>query len=156
MAKIFETSADISELAHKKFEETGLQQMGVTLKVMSLTKAKDVLKVSRANATTEFLTKKSDVITLYVYEDVFDRLTDVQKEMIMEGVLSNVSYDGEKDKLIIDNRRYGELARMKHKFTNYADVLELTLVIMDEIIEEEKARKEEEREAKKLAKKNKQ
>ena len=156
MAKIFETSADISELAHKKFEETGLQQMGVTLKVMSLTKAKDVLKVSRANATTEFLTKKSDVITLYVYEDVFDRLTDAQKEMIMEGVLSNVSYDGEKDKLIIDNRRYGELARMKHKFPDYADVLELTLVIMDESIEEGKARKEEEREAKKLAKKNRQ
>ena len=60
MAKIFETSADISELAHKKFEETGLQQMGVTLKVMSLTKAKDVLKVSRANATTEFLTKTNE------------------------------------------------------------------------------------------------
>ena len=156
MAKIFETSADISELAHKKFEETGLQQMGVTLKVMSLTKAKDVLKVSRANATTEFLTKKSDVITLYVYEDVFDRLTDAQKEVVMEGVRSNVSYDGGEDKLIIDNRRYGELARMKHKFPYYADVLELTLVIMDEIIEEEKARKEEEREAKKLAKKNKQ
>ena len=156
MAKIFETCADISELAHKKFDETGLAQMGVTLKVMSLTKSKDVLKVSRANATTEFLTKKSDVVTLFVYEDVFDRLTDAQKDMLMEGVLSNVSYDGEKDKLIIDNRRYGELARMKHKFPDYADVLETTLIIMDEIIEEEKARKEEEREAKKLARKSKQ
>ena len=93
MAKIFQTSDDIVDLADEIFSMTGLPQLGINLKVMSLTKSKDVLKVSKANATTEFLTKNSDMVTLYVYEEAFDRLNDEQKRKLMEGVLSNVSYD---------------------------------------------------------------
>lgn len=48
MAKFFETSADIAELAQAKFEETGLPQMGIDLKVISVTKSKNVLKATKA------------------------------------------------------------------------------------------------------------
>lgn len=148
MAKLFESASDIVELAEEKFEETGLPQMGINLKVISITKAKDVLKVARANATTEFLTKNSDVITLFVYEDAFDRLDDDMKNMLMEGALSNVSYDTEKDKLNVDSSRYGEFIRMRRKFPNYGDVVETSVMVIEQIIEEEKQRKEEERAAK--------
>ena len=37
--------------------------MGIDLKVISTTKAKSILKVQRANATTHFLTKKDVVLT---------------------------------------------------------------------------------------------
>ena len=115
MAKIFQTSDDIVELAEDVFDSTGLPQVGINLKVMSVTKSKDVLKVTKANATTEFLTNKKDMVTLYVYEEAFDRLTDEQKNKLMEGVLSNISYDSEKDKLNIDNSRYGEAIRIRRK-----------------------------------------
>ena len=143
--KIFETSADIIELANTKFDETGMPQMGMNLKVMSVTKSKDVLKVGRANATTEFLTKNSDIITLYVYEDAFDRLSDEFKGKLMEGVLSNVSYDTEKDKLLVDNSRYGELIRMRRKYPSYVDIIETATMVIEQIAEEEKQRKEEEK-----------
>ena len=64
MAKLFETAADIAELAQEKFEDTGLAQMGINLKVLSTTKAKNVLKVSRASATTHYLTDKDIILVI--------------------------------------------------------------------------------------------
>lgn len=149
--KIFETSADIVELALSQFEKTGLYSLGINFKIMSLTKAKDILKVSRANATTEFLTKKKDIVTLYVYEDAFDRLSDEYKQKLMEGVFSNVAYDTEKDKLLLDNSRYGEFIRMRKKYANYGDIIETATMVIEQIQEEEKQRKEEEKERKAAA-----
>lgn len=148
MAKIFQTSDDIVELAEDVFDSTGLPQVGINLKVMSVTKSKDVLKVTKANATTEFLTNNKDMVTLYVYEEAFDRLTDEQKNKLMEGVLSNISYDSEKDKLNIDNSRYGEAIRMRRKYNNYVDIIETSIMVIEEIQEEEAQKKEEERERK--------
>lgn len=151
MAKIFETSADIAELAQDKFEETGLAQMGINLKVLSVTKSKVVLKASRANATTHHLTGK-DVI-LIVYEEAFDRLTDDFKNKLMEGAISNISYDTEKDKLNVEGDYAKELFRMRRKYADYVDIAETSYLVIEEIEEEEKKRKEAEREMKK-AKRN--
>lgn len=150
--KIFETSADIVELAEQEFKETNLYQMGINLKIMSVTKAKDILKVSRANATTEFITKKSDMITLFVYEDAFDRLSDEYKEKLMEGAFSNIAYDMDKEKLILDNSRYGEFIRMRKKYPDYGDIIETGEIVIAEILEEEKQRKEEEKQRKAASK----
>lgn len=153
MAKrLFRTSDDILELAQGKFKETGLEQMGINLKVMSIVKQKTPLKISRANATTEYLTKSDDVVCLYVYEDVFDRLTDAYKERLMEGILSNVSYDGEKDKLVVDSDPINEIIRMRRKYADYLDAVEASKIIIEELVEEEKARRQAEREGKKNSK----
>ncbi len=143
MAKIFETSQDIAELAQDKFEETGLPQMGINLKVLSITKSKNVLKVSRANATTHFLTDK-DVI-LIVYEEAFDRLSDEFKNKLMEGAISNISYDTEKDKLNVENDIAKEMFRMRRQHDNYVDVVETSYLVVEQIEDEEKRRKEEEK-----------
>jgi hypothetical protein len=153
MAKLFKTSEDIVQMAEDKFEETSLPQIGINLKVISMTKANEVLKVSKASATTEFLTKSSDMVTLFVYEDAFDRLTDEQKYKLMEGALSNISFDSEKDKLNVDNSRYGEFIRMRRKYEDYGDIIEESIMVIEQLADEEKRAKEEERAAKK-AKKN--
>lgn len=150
--KLFETSADIAELAQEKFEDTSLAQMGIDLKVISTTKAKSILKVQRANATTHFLTKKDVVLT--VYEEAFDRLTDEHKHLLMEGAISNISYDTEKDKLLVESDFSKEIFRMRRKYPNYVDVAEQSYIVIEQIEDEEKRRKEEERLAKK-EKKNK-
>ena len=143
MAKIFETSQDIAELAQEKFEDTGLAQMGINLKVLSVTKSKSVLKVSRANATTHFLTDK-DVI-LVVYEEAFDRLSDEFKNKLMDGAISNISYDTEKDKLNVEGDIAKEMFRMRRKYENYVDAMETSYIVIEQIEDEEKRRKEEEK-----------
>jgi hypothetical protein len=152
MAKLFETSKDIADLAQEKWENTGLAQMGIELKVISTPKAKSILKVQRANATTNYLTKK-DVI-LIVFEEAFDRLTEEHKNLLMEGAISNISYDTDKDKLNVESDFAKEILRMRRKYQNYVDVAEESYIVIETIEEEEKQRKEAERLAKKEKKKN--
>ena len=141
--KIFETSEDIAELIQTIFEETRLGQMGINLKVMSVTKAKNVIKASKAGATVQYLTNKD--VFIVVYEEAFDRLTDEMKRKLVEGCLSNISYDTEKDKLLVEMDIAKEMFRMRHKYENYVDMMETSYVIMEQIEEEEKQRKEEEK-----------
>lgn len=152
MAKLFETGKDIVEQAQDIFETTGLPQLGVDLKVISTTKAKSVLKIQRANATTHFLTKKDVVLT--VYEEAFDRLPDEHKVILLEGALSNVSYDTEKDKLNVETDIAKEIIRIRRKYANYIDIVEESLIVIEQIEDEERQRKEEERLAKKDKKNN--
>ena len=141
--RIFETSEDIAELIQTIFEETRLGQMGINLKVMSVTKAKNVIKASKAGATVQYLTNKD--VFIVVYEEAFDRLTDEMKRKLVEGCLSNISYDTEKDKLLVEMDIAKEMFRMRHKYENYVDMMETSYVIMEQIEEEEKQRKEEEK-----------
>jgi hypothetical protein len=143
MAKFFETSEDIKNLALAKFEDTGLPQMGIELKLISVTKSKNVLKASKAGATVQYLTKKDAF--LVIYEEAFDRLTDEYKEKLMEGALSNISYDTEKDKLIVESDVAKELFRMRRKYNDYVDIMETSYAVISEIEDEEKQRKEEEK-----------
>ena len=141
--KIFETSKDIVELAEKKFWETSLAQLGINLKILSVTKSKNVLKVSRASAITQALTNKDVILT--VYEDAFDRLSDEFKEKLIEGAISNIAYDTEKDKLSVESDIAKELFRMRKKYPNYVDIVETAYLIVEQIEEEERQRKEEEK-----------
>lgn len=156
MAKIFETSDDIVELIEKQFSDTGLESYGLNLKIMSVPKAKDVIKVSRANATTEHLTKTNDLITVFVYEAAFDRLPDEAKEMITEMYLSGVSFDSEKDKITLDTNPIHLILNMRRKYgDDILNKIELAVLVIEEIEEEEKERKEAEKEAKRAKKNNK-
>lgn len=148
MAKIFSTDEEIVQLVQDEFEETGLPQLGVNIKVMSVTKANEITKVSRASATTQHLTHTSDLVTLFIYEEAFDRLTDEYKKLLIKGALSNVSYDTEKDKLNVDTTRYGEFVRMRRTNPEYADAIETGFLVIEQIADEEKERKESEKKQK--------
>ena len=146
MDRIFETSQDILDLARAKFEDAGLVHT-VGLRVLSTKKAKNVLKVLRANAIVHGVTK--DDVVLIIYEEAFDRLPEEYKEKLMEGVFSNVSYDSEKDKVIVENDIAKEIFRMRRKYENYVDAMETAYLVVQQIEDEEKQRKEEEKAAKK-------
>lgn len=143
MAKLFETSEDIKKLAQEKWEDTGLAQLGIDLKVISITKAKNVLKASKAGATINYLTKKDAF--LIIYEEAFDRLSDEYKEKLLEGALSNISYDTEKDKLNVEGDIAKEIFRMRRAYANYTDIMEASYAVIEEIEDEERRKKEEEK-----------
>lgn len=141
--KIYETSQDIAELCQTKWEETNLAQMGIELKLLSVTKAKNVLKASKAGATINYLTRKD--VFLVIYEEAFDRLSDEFKEKLIEGALSNVSYDSEKDKLNVETDIAKEMFRMRRKYENYIDIMEASYLAIEQIEDEERQKKEEEK-----------
>ena len=141
--KIYETSADIAELCQAKCEETGLAQIGIELKLISVTKAKNVLKASKAGATINYLTKKDALIV--IYEEAFDRLSDEYKEKLIEGCLSNITYNDERDKINVESDIAKELLRMRRKYENYVDIMEASYLVINQIEEEEKERKEAEK-----------
>ena len=152
MSKIFETSEDLANLGQSKFIETGLSDVGIRLKVLSLTKSNVAAKVQKANATTNFISHGQIDLVLYLYEDVLDRLDEDTRGRLIEGALSNAYYDSEKDKLNIDNSPFGEVIRMSKKYPNYIQDLETVQLTIEQIVEEEKERKAAEREAKKASK----
>lgn len=152
MSKIFETSEDLANIGQSKFVETGLADVGIRLKVLSLTKSNVAAKVQKANATTNFISHGQIDLVLYLYEDVLDRLDEDTRARLIEGALSNAYYDSEKDKLNIDNSPFGEVIRMSKKYPNYIQDLETVQLTIEQIIEEEKERKAAEREAKKASK----
>lgn len=168
MAKLFKTSDDIYEFITNEWNNTRSSEIGVGLKVISTTKAKQILKLSKASATTEYLIREQDVLTLVVYEEAWDRLSEINKILLLKGIFSVVSYDADKERIVIDNRPYADLFNMRHaKDTNgneyldqYDNALETCALLLQQIEdeqrqakEEEKIRKAEERAAKK-AKKN--
>lgn len=140
--KFFETSQDILELIEEKFEESSLGAI-VNLKILSVPKAKTVLKVKKASPEAHYLTDKDIIVT--VYEEAFDRLSDEYKEKLVEGVFSGVLYDFEKDKLNVDSDTAKEIFRMRKKYDNYVDIMEASYIIIEQIEEEERERKEAEK-----------
>ena len=160
MAKLFKTSDDVYEFITNEWEQTDTSKTGVRLKVISTSKARQILKLSKVSATTEYLIREQDVITLVVYEDAWDKLSDVDKILLLRGLFSVVSYDTEKERIVIDNRPYADLFNMRHskdangneyldKYDNTLETCSLLLQQIEEQEKEEKMRKAEEKKAKK-------
>lgn len=160
MAKLFKTSDDVFEFITNEWENTSCSHIGVNLKVISTPKARQILKLSKASASTEFLIRENDVITLVVYEEAWDRLDELNKTLLIKGIFSIVNYDTEHDKLIIDNRPYADLFNMRHAtdangneyLDKYDNALEMSSMVIAQIEDEERERKEEEKEMKRAAK----
>lgn len=149
MSKIFESSDEVVAIAREMFKETGLLNYGLTLKIMSVPKAKEILKVTKASPATEFLTNNEGIIQLFVFEKAFERLDENSQKMLLDMTFSNVWYDTDKDKLNIDTTPNAAIIRMRQKYGNdILDKVELALVTMQQIEEEEKEAKEAAREAK--------
>ena len=170
MAKLFKTTDSVYEFITNEWENNNCSRIGVNLKVISTPKARQILKLSKASASTEFLIREEDVITLVVYEEAWERLDDLCKTLLIKGVFSTVSYDMDHDKLIIDNRPYADLFNMRHAtdsngneyLDKYDNAIEAAALVIEQIEDEErekkeaeKERKRQEKEAKKAAKANK-
>lgn len=150
MAKFFKTNEEVTEFISNKFRELELNSYGLTLKIMSTNKAKEILKLTKASQSTQFLIQQEDVIQVQVYEAAFERLSDEAKHLLTEMMFSNISFDLDKDKMEIDTNPFNQIFRMRQKYGNViVDHMELASLVMSQIAEEEQAAKEALKEAKK-------
>lgn len=154
MAKLFKTSDDVYEYINEAWLATALGgQLGIKLKIISTTKQKQLLKLSKASKTTEYLIRENDVLTLVVFEGLWDRLNELTKQLLLQGVFSLIEYDSTKDKLSINNQPYTDLFRMRHStdangneyLDKYDNALEAVSLAIQQMEEEEREKKEEEK-----------
>lgn len=142
MAKFFELSEENIDLIEEVFQNTGLNNY-MELKIMGVTKSKQLIKVQKNNPVTEYLAKVTDSINIQIYEEAFDRLDTDSKKILLEDAFAVVGYDGDKDKIIIGapqitvtiggRRTYGD------KLINAA---EAGVLAIQQIEDEKKALKE--------------
>ena len=139
MAKLYETSEEIRDFIENIIgTETTLERY-ISWRILSNDKQKELIKVAKSSAVTEYFAKMRDSIIIYVNEEVFDRMkpdnvnaVDYRK-LVIEDVLST---------------KYGE---------DLVHAAETAAFAFDQIKEEEKRKKEEEKEkkaAERAAKKN--
>lgn len=149
MSKIFTTSEDVAEMAQSEFSKTGLDVLGATLRVMSVVKAKEIVKVSRASAATEFLTKDEDIVQMFIYEAALERFDEEDQKRFFEMALSVLSFDSDKGKLVIDSTPNAAVISMCKKYGNdFIEKVELQNLVIQQIEEEEKEAKAAAKEAK--------
>lgn len=130
----------------------------VEFKVFNLIKSKkEVCKVQKASEIVELALEMEDVVCLSIYEAAFDRCDDQTKRLWIENALAPVHYDMEKDKVVIGGEPTITVPLgMYHKYKDIIiQKLELAALTLQQIEDEEKRRKAEEKALKKAKKKNK-
>ena len=142
MSKLFNSSEDVESMVRAEFEKAGLDTL-IKQNVIGTSKAREMIKISKASPETEFLTKREGMVTIVVYEAAFDRLDEKQQKFIVEGAVSCISYDSEKDKILLDKSEMNMLNRMRHKYNNdVLDAFETGVMAISQIEMEEKEAKE--------------
>lgn len=100
MAKFFELTDENQTLVNDVFQDTGMHNY-MNLKMVGVSKAKELIKVSKANPLAEYVGKCPDTIVCAIYEDAFDRLDEKTKRLLLIDAFGVVFYDDEKDKISI-------------------------------------------------------
>ncbi len=152
MAKLEKLSDEMQNKIYEICKNQGLTSY-LTIEMMSCKKQRLPIVVSRANASTEFLTEKGTTLLVFVNEPVLEKLTDEQQTMIISDALSGVYLDGETGKLVINKPEIVCSCWGKVKYgEKLFDAIETFVLASQQMAEEELERKAAEKENKKKRK----
>lgn len=150
----------MDETLEKKVKEiasaAGLREQGITIEPISLRSKKSYGEVIKANELVTLFTGDADMVCVAINEELFLLLDDQSQTVLIESLLSQIYYDSEKEKIIINKPELSLGLGMYHKYKEVApQKLELAYYTLQQIEErkkEEKAAKKALKEAKKTAK----
>lgn len=133
----------------------GLDQVMEIKPIALLKTKKDIGVIVRGGELTGIFTGNPDIVAVALYEPAFLRVDEETQNLWIETLMAQISYDYDKDKIVINKpdiniplcvyRKYGNIAAQK---------AELALMTIDQIAQEEEAAKQAEKESKKANKKN--
>ena len=133
-------SEDLKQLVEEAVAKTNLESIGVRVEPIRLNKSKGVFgEVIKGNDLLKLFTNGDDVVAIALFEDVFDRLEISMQKLLIESLVSQISYDLEKDKLVITKP---ELNILRGMYQNYgAEIVNAHEIALLEImsINEEKS-----------------
>ena len=165
MAKLDKASDQVIDFIEDVIENETTLARYVTWKILAVEKQKELIKISKASATVEYLAKCTDCIVIYVNEQMFDlmapdNVNDVDlRKLLVKDALSMVN--------IIENENTGHMKIKIEKpqicisvdgYQNMGNDLvrasELQNLIIKKAEQDERERKEQEKLAKQSKKKN--
>ena len=139
---------DIAKRAKELASAAGLREMGVTIEPIRLNSKKSYGEVIKSSEIVALFTGDPDMICLALNEELFDLLDVETQNVLIEGLLAQVSYDSDKEKVIITKPELNVSIGMYHKYKDIAvQKLECAYYTLQQIEE----KKKEEKEAKKAA-----
>jgi len=98
-------SRDLDEKYEKKIKEmaavTGLRECGVTIEPICLNSKKSYGEVIKSNELVQLFTGDDSMVCVAVNSRLFDTLDEQTITVLIDSLLSQISYDYEKDKVII-------------------------------------------------------
>ena len=101
MGKYSQASETIEKLVNDISNEMNLIHYGVDFQPLCVNKAKEVCKIVKANELAEYTSNREGLIYVLCYEDAFDLVDEQTQYMWLRMEMEKVSYDTEKDKMII-------------------------------------------------------
>jgi hypothetical protein len=144
MGKLRLASPDVEKLVQEVAQEMGLVQQGLEFQALCTTKAKDIVKVSKAGEVAEVVSDKENLLVVVVYEDAFDVVDEKTRYMWTRMALDSVVYDSEKNKVTLSVPMLTMTLGCYQKFGNTATQhAELALHTIQQLEEAEKQRKAE-------------
>lgn len=152
MAKLGKVSEETQQLLDRIIDEIGYDNH-MNIDVVSSKKEKTLIKINRANAYAEYIGRPETVV-ITVYESAFERLSERQQELLMRDAINGIVYDSEKDKILIGCPQITVSCDGRAKWGDeLINAAESGVLAIQQIIDEEKERKEAEKAAKKKIKK---
>ena len=153
MAKIGSLTETNEQLHDDVISKTGLDNYMI-IKPLSITKAKQIVSVKKANATEEYMGNCPDTVFVYSYEAALDRLNEKTKTLLINDAVSTINYDTEKDKISVGVPMICvTLDGWRKHGVDLINAAEAGIMAIQQIEEEEKERKEAERVIKRASKK---
>lgn len=124
--------------------EMGLKAMGINIEPIRLKKSKkDFGVVLKSSDLVTLFTGDDSLVAVALYEEAFNRVDDQTQEIWIRSLLNQISYDMDKDKIIITKPELQVSLGLYHKLGNVAvQKAELAILVLQQIAEEEKEKKE--------------
>ena len=146
-------SKDLDETLVQKVrsiaKSAGLDAFGINVEAIRLKKSKNSIgEVLVGNDLVKLFTGDDLLVAVALYEDLLLQFDDATQNMLIEGLISQIGYDDEKDKVVIAKPELSISVAMYHKYGNIAvqkaELVYLTCQQMKEKEKETKKKKQKE------------
>lgn len=152
MAKLFKLSDETQNLIDNVTSEFGLTNF-MNFKCFGINKQRQVIKVKKASPTEEGMGNSTDCVIVIVAEDVFSRLSEDQQDLLVRDAISQIFFDDEKDKIIVNQPEICiTLGGWKKWGESLINAQETAILVREQMEEEERERKAAEKDLKKSKK----
>ena len=140
-------SRDLDESLENKVKalarEMHITDWGINVEAIRLKKSKkEVGTVLKANDLVTLFTGDESLVAVALYEEALNRMDSQNQDLVIRSLLSQISYDADKDKIVITKPELQINLGMYRQFGDIAvKSAELQLLTLAQMADEEKEKK---------------
>ena len=134
---------NLVEMVEAEVAKTNLSQIGVRVEPIKLNKSTGSIgEVLKGNDLVKLFMNGDDLVAVALFEEAFMMVDEETKRLWIESLVSQISYDIDKDKLIITKPELAVPLGMYRKYgSKIVDKTELALISVSSIEENKKKEK---------------